>query len=510
MGKDRLTPPEREFLQRVADAAFANPFSEERQALDCRIAEMAPHADHEAVLDAALARIRAFLDAFRRRHGGDIAGFAAEDRPLLRYVRFFEVFHRYKDAFDTLIRRQIEADDAPCPVPFAEEALRELAESGLTGDEPARHLALFYQMRRAFYFIENSLVGRSASMRQLRLALWNNVFTHDIRLYDRYLWNRMEDFSTLLLGETGTGKGAAAAAIGRSGYIPYDAANRRFAESFMRSFLSINLSQFPESLIESELFGHRKGAFTGAVEAHEGVLARCSPHGAIFLDEIGDVSVPVQIKLLQVLQDRRFSPVGSHAACRFRGRVIAATNKPLDVLRRQSAFRDDFFYRLCSDVIVVPPLRERIRETPAELDDLIALTVRRIAGQDAPELADAVRTAIGRDLGAAYAWPGNVRELEQCVRRVLLNRRYAGDTRPAPSDPGSRLLEGIAAGDYTAAGLLDDYCAMLHERHGNIERVAKITDLDRRTARKHIRNGLGERSAGGTARDAAGDSASGA
>ena len=118
----------------------------------------------------------------------------------------------------------------------------------------------------------------------------------------------------MLLGETGTGKGTAAAAIGRSGYIPFDERQGRFAESFMRGFIALNLSQFPETLIESELFGHRKGAFTGAVEAHQGVLARCSPYGAIFLDEIGDVPVPVQIKLLQVLQERTFCPVGSHEA----------------------------------------------------------------------------------------------------------------------------------------------------------------------------------------------------
>src|SRR5256885_4529537 len=143
----------------------------------------------------------------------------------------------------------------------------------------------------------------------------------------------MEEFSTLLLGETGTGKGTAAAAIGRSGFIPYDDKQHRFAESFTRSFVALNLSQHPETLIESELFGHRKGAFTGAVEAHEGIFARCSPHGAIFLDEIGDVSTPVQIKLLQVVEDRTFSPVGSHERQRFRGRVISATHKPLHELR---------------------------------------------------------------------------------------------------------------------------------------------------------------------------------
>src|SRR5437867_3378731 len=250
-------------------------------------------------------------------------------------------------------------------------------------------------------------------MRKLREALWNNVFTHNLRGYEAALWNRMEDFSTLLLGETGTGKGAAAAAIGRSAFIAYLPGERRFAANFAESFIAINLSQFPEALIESELFGHRKGAFTGAIDHHAGVLERCSAHGALFLDEIGEVSTPVQIKLLQVLQERIFTPLGGHERRRFSGRVIAATNRPLAHLRREGRFRDDFFYRLCSDVIEVPTLRQRITESTGELELLVRLLVERIAGTPDSALVAEVLEALENGLPHDYGWPGNVRELEQ-------------------------------------------------------------------------------------------------
>jgi DNA-binding NtrC family response regulator len=361
-----------------------------------------------------------------------------------------------------------------------------LRQRGFAADEARRLLAIFFQLRRAFYFIDRRLIGVSPCMQELRRRLWSNVFTDDVRWYEQRLWNRMEDFSTLLLGATGTGKGTAAAAIGRSGFIPYDDRRGCFAESFVETFVALNLSQYPETLIESELFGHKKGAFTGAISDHPGAFARCSPHGAIFLDEIGDASVPVQIKLLQVLQERTFVPVGSHDRVRFAGRVIAATNQPLDELRAAGRFRDDFYYRLCSDVIAVPPLRQRIAEAPQELADLVASIVERLLGVPDAERAEYVRQRLLASVGLEYAWPGNVRELEQATRQVLLTQDYRGDARRDPADRCAQLVAGIQAGKLDADALLAGYCALLYERHGTIEAVARRTNLDRRTVKAYL------------------------
>jgi DNA-binding NtrC family response regulator len=482
----KLTPVDRDFFGLVAQAAFSNPFGSDRAELDFKIAgcprEVADDVRVECVTHKVMERVRSLEEEGR----ADVRLYAGEDRYLMQSAFLFEVFHRFLDALDRLILDQIQAGDTPCRVAFAREVLSMLARRGFTSSDAHRFLAMFYQVRRAFYFIDRDLIGESPSMKQLRLHLWNNVFTHDIRWYERYLWNRMEDFSTLLLGETGTGKGTAAAAIGRSGFIPYDGDKERFGESFTRNFISINLSQYPEALIESELFGHRKGAFTGAIEQHHGVFARCSPHGSIFLDEIGDVTIPVQIKLLQVLQERTFSPVGSHDKQRFNGRVIAATNQPLDELRRKGLFRDDFYYRLCSDIIVVPSLRQRLRENPRELDAMLKHVILRLTGEASKELLELVREVLGMDLGLHYGWPGNVRELEQAVRRILLTRHYQGDHSVAASDLQARIAAGIAAASLNARELMTAYCALLHQRYGTYEEVSRRTGLDRRTVKKYI------------------------
>jgi len=323
-------------------------------------------------------------------------------------------------------------------------------------------------------------------MKKMRERLWNNVFTSDLLLYDAHLWNRMEDFSTLILGETGTGKGTTAMAIGSSGFIPFDEKRQVFAESFTESFVSLNLSQFSAGLIESELFGHQKGAFTGAVESHQGVLNRCSPFGAIFLDEIGEVAVPVQIKLLKVLEERLFSPVGSHQELRFKGRIIAATNRSLSDISLKRVMRDDLFYRLCSDIIIVPPLRQRITENPSELDELLAFKIEKLAGTPQPELVSMVRRLIDQQLGRNYNWPGNVRELEQYLRRILLNRSDASVVNSLKEAGMSPLAISMEKGELDAQSLLRGYCQMLYGRFGNYGEVARRTKLDRRTVKKYV------------------------
>jgi DNA-binding NtrC family response regulator len=484
----KLSVADREFFHLINEAGSANPFSTKRLEMEHRISEGIHEAKEEHSVDLVILKVLRRIKALEKAEKANWKSYCKEDSRLVFGVVLFDVYYRFTEAFDDLILAQVKAGDKPCPVPFAREVLGLLCSRGFTEEEAVRFFAICYQLRRAFYFIHHSLIGESASMGKLRCDLWNNVFTFDIREYEKSLWNRMEDFSTLILGETGSGKGAAAAAIGRSGFIPFDAEKETFVESFTKNFIGVNLSQFPEALIESELFGHKKGAFTGAIDDQPGVFALCTPHGSIFIDEIGDASIPVQIKLLQVLQERTFSPLGDRTKCRFNGRVIAATNKPLDDLLQRGAFREDFYYRLCSDVITVPPLRQRLEEDPREMNALLDLLVERTLGEPSAEWVELVHDVLRRDLGENYSWPGNVREMEQAVRRIVLSGECRGNlyAKPTPDDLSGYMQRGINKGDLTAKQLLATYCSLLYKKYENIEEVARRTQLDRRTVKKHL------------------------
>jgi len=482
----KLDPEEREYFELVNRAVLSNPFSAERDRIDKEIAGRLPGNDRIEQIDAAIREVSSRLKNLRRKGRLDVGRYAGEDRRIMERSLAFDVFYRYVDDLDKHIQDQIVRGEKPLIVTFANDMLGDMQAGGISRAAAIRYLEYSFQFRRAYFFVYRGLIGRSVGMRRLRERLWNNVFTSDTDIYDRHLRDRMEDFSTLILGETGTGKGTVAAAIGQSGFIPFNDQTRCFAESFTRSFIELNLSQFPETLIESELFGHRKGAFTGANYNHEGVFSRCSRYGAIFLDEIGEVSQPIQIKLLKVLEERQFSPVGSHDVSRFEGRIIAATNRPLDDIVRHKILREDFLYRMCSDVIIVPPLWQRIEEDPRELEDLLEHTVKRIIGRPSEELVQRAREVIETDLKAGYRWPGNVRELAQCIRQIMLNGTYRSIHRDVSADALSRSEEKKNRLDLVARGLLQQHCHRLYCEFGTYGEVARRTRLDRRTVKKYI------------------------
>jgi sigma-54 specific flagellar transcriptional regulator A len=237
------------------------------------------------------------------------------------------------------------------------------------------------------------------------------------------------DSSVLILGESGTGKELVARAI-------HDASPRR-----QRPFVAINCGAIPSELLESELFGHEKGAFTGAVCARKGRF-EIAEGGTLFLDEIGDMSLPMQVKLLRVLQERVFERVGNHTPIRCNVRIIAATHRNLEEAIARGTFREDLYYRLNVFPIEMPPLRERIEDLPLLIRDFSERNVAQ--GRSAIEMTQRTLTALSR-----YPWPGNVRELGNLVERLSIlcpNRTIDIGDLPAKYRP-AQLVEDLLRSD---------------------------------------------------------------
>jgi len=211
-----------------------------------------------------------------------------------------------------------------------------------------------------------------------------------------------QDVNVLILGESGVGKELVARALYQ---------HSRRAD---RPFLAINCAAIPETLLESELFGHEKGSFTGADRRRIGKFEQCNG-GTLFLDEIGDMSPVLQVKMLRVLQDQRFERVGSNESIQTRVRVLAATNHNLEKDVEGGRFRKDLYYRLKVATIQVPPLHERIEDV-AELAHYFLFRFNRELGLSLHALAPETIERL-----EAYAWPGNVRELQSAIKQAMLN-----------------------------------------------------------------------------------------
>jgi len=517
---------ERARLEALAGLADCNPLLPERiafeeQALGSAFEKTTEvwHAEADLRgLNPNLPKLAAAAEELAPVLRGRLAeGAEASERELVQYeglVRYL-LFSRYEDDFHALILDGEAGKSTTRKVAaFARherdvEWLLKIPGVRFPFEVDAAHLfAWGFQIRRAWRHTFRQIHGGAMAAARLRAAVWQSVFTHDVQRYRRILYDRMGDVPTLIIGESGTGKELAARAIGLSRYVPFDARAGAFGEDYTELFFPVNLAALSSSLIESELFGHRKGAFTGAAEDRAGWFETCPTLGSVFLDEVGELTPEVQVKLLRVLQSRRFQRVGEVGERSFEGKIIAATNRDLGVQMQSGAFREDFYYRLSGDVIRTPTLREQLDEYPNELRNLALILARRLlGGREGPgDEADTATTEADRlaeeavawahaELGPDYPWRGNVRELEQCVRNVMIRGEYRPALR-ARTDPGGA-GEGFAArlesGELSAEQLISHYCTLVYAQVGNYEEVARRLGLDWRTVKAKIDPELLER-----------------
>jgi DNA-binding NtrC family response regulator len=354
-----------------------------------------------------------------------------------------------------------------------------------TGHTAPHTFACFRQIQRAFEHVFRDIIGSSMPAARLRASIWQSIFTHDMRRYRRTLYARMGEFATLITGPSGTGKELAARAIAESRYVPFDEQRLAFANDDGDSFFPINISALSPTLVESELFGHRRGAFTGAVADRKGWLETCPESGSVFLDELGDLDPAIQVKLLRVIETRTFHPVGDTAARQFRGKLITATNRDLTAGMRKGQFREDLYYRLCSDQVTTPPLAEQLADSPGVLRELVSYMARRVAGPEGDDLSREVMQWIEGNLDAGYPWPGNYRELEQCVKNVLIRRNYRPSVAPAEG-PLDEFATEARAGRLSMEELASRYVTILYAQTGSYEEAARRLGMDRRTVKAKV------------------------
>jgi DNA-binding NtrC family response regulator len=295
-----------------------------------------------------------------------------------------------------------------------------------------------------------SLVGRTAPM---------------LEVYKQIAHAADSTAPVLIVGENGAGKELVARAI-----HAYGARSRE-------PFVAVNCGAIADSLLESELFGHQRGAFTGAVSDHKGVFEQAGS-GTVLLDEIGDTTPALQVRLLRVLEEAEVRPVGGTRLVKVPARVLAATNMPLDQAVADGRFRQDLFYRLSVIVIRVPPLRERRADIPLLLGSFLDDACRR-AGQRKTLSAETL------DALMRHSWPGNVRELRNTIERLVASTR-GSLIEVVDLDSSAAVRPGVAEQPFADLPTLDNLerrylLYVLEAAKGNRTRAAEILGVDRRT-----------------------------
>ena len=361
--------------------------------------------------------------------------------------------------------------------PFDLDEALLLAERAMTAQRLTQEVSsLRTGLKEVWEF--GALVGRHPTMQEVYKAIGRIAAS---------------DVSVLLRGESGTGKEVVARAL------------HHYSRRAGRPFVGISAAAIPVTLLESELFGHEKGAFTDAKDRRLGKL-ELAHGGTVFFDEIGDMPAELQVKLLRALQERSFERVGGHELIKMDVRVLAATHRDLEGMMREGRFREDLFYRLNVVMLSLPSLRERRGDIP--------LLVEHMLAKYAESLGERVIAADALDRLVGYAWPGNVRELENVIQRAMV-MASAGVILPEhlPIGPVSAAVVGTDASleeiiekkmhecvrglrGHTSAnlhglmvGLVEKPLlrAVMRETKGNQVRAAQLLGINRNTLRKKLK-----------------------
>lgn len=367
-------------------------------------------------------------------------------------------------------RRAIEYPEAPDKVfdrqLFPPDVLERLPR------KPADYLRVVMAAGRCYHQLSR-ILGSSPQMMQARRNTWAACFGDSLR-HALELERVIRDHDVLILGETGTGKESFARAI--------QAATMGDTRGSPAPASAINAAAIPETLVESELFGHVRGAFTGASEPRTGRL-RSADGGSFFLDEVGDLPTTTQVKLLRVIETNEVFPVGSDQSYHVELRYIAATHKHLEAMVEAGGFRQDLFQRLAGNIIQIPPLRER----PEDIVEIGVGFVRQYLNDEVD--TGPIETWLRSEHAQRYAWPGNVRELQNTLRDLMLGLEpsFTATDRPSGSPREARVPAAIRGFRASLEEVARWYTReVVQHQQGNLSAAARVLGVDRSTVKRRL------------------------